>query len=178
MPIRQLHYSDILKNMRIVLRRLDNKIPAVCYIGWVFAAIEGFEIKIFNFRARPRSLSQKFQARVDARVFDEAFDLDPRPQLLPAVMIHQVFQYGLNRFSVQKVVRLALVHRRLKALEKLRNEAVYAAHVVLVRVAETVDESRLLPIGSDDKQRERGAHGDGDKPISRGECVCDRQERK
>ncbi len=57
-------------------------------------------IQIFHLLPRPGCLAQEFEAGVDARVLVKAVDAHPFTHILPAVLLHKVVEYHLQRLAV------------------------------------------------------------------------------
>lgn len=63
----------------------------------------GGEIIHLDFLARPRGFAQEGEARLDAWVGREAFDLDTAPHILPAMRLNEKLKNRLQGFAVQRV---------------------------------------------------------------------------
>lgn len=73
-------------------------------------SLDRFEVETFDFGTCPVGFSQESETRLHARIDVEAADIDPVAQFLPAVLVDEVFQHGREGHSVQRVVKLRIVH--------------------------------------------------------------------
>lgn len=71
---------------------------------------EGGDIQLFHLFSRPRCFPQKLQAGFHRGIILEAIDIDARGERLPAVVINQLDDNGLQRKAVQGIVVLITAH--------------------------------------------------------------------
>lgn len=68
------------------------------------------QIKLFDFRSRPRGFPQELQAGLYARVIIKASYIDDLPHFLPSMMLHQLSKHYFQRDTVKRIFMLLVAH--------------------------------------------------------------------
>lgn len=68
------------------------------------------QIKLFDFRSRPRGFPQELQAGLYARVIIKASYIDDLPHFLPSMMLHQLSKHYFQRDTVKRIFMLLFAH--------------------------------------------------------------------